>query len=671
MTLRSRLVRLLRGSPEGPVAAVALPAPERWDDQFGGAGQAAVWLGERIKQGRLYADLPAERVARLAAQFPDDVERTRTAADRLLRHEFSLLGSGPYVPIDPDRPVDPDGYQPIDWRLDPVSGRRFPAGFPHRSWSPEMRPGLADIKLPWELGRCQHWVPLGQAFRLTGDERYAREILRQHADFLEANPIGVGVQYVCTMDVAIRAFNWALAFALIRQSAALDRATLERAYRSLFDHGAFIERNLENTFEVTSNHFLSNVIGMYGVAVVFADLPAGPRWRAQCRAWLEEEMRVQVLDDGADYESSVPYHRLVTELFLSGAVLAEKEGAPLSAFYRDRLRQMCDFLFAVLRPDGLMPQIGDADDGRLHIFSEYGTWQPQDATHLAGPAAALFGGSKWLLDAGRDARWEAAWWGADPTEAPNGTPAEPVAKLFEQAGVAVVRTASAYLVVTNGRVGTNGFGNHKHNDLLSFEVHLAGSPLFVDPGSYVYTSDPDARNLFRSTGYHNTVEVDGVEQNDLKPEYLFRLFETSTVEHLAFLDGAEATEYRGRHSGYSRLNPAVVHERRLKLVKDPGALVITDTVSGAGIHRLKWHFHVAPGVDVATLGSGVFVLTASGRRFFFQAPPTLAAIAGDAWYSPSYGAREPCRAIDFTVEADMSAPSSYEFTLAPEGWRPN
>ena len=27
-------------------------------------------------------------------------------------------------------------------------------------------------------------------------------------------------------------------------------------------------------------------------------------------------MQVQVLADGADYESSVPYHRLVTELFL-------------------------------------------------------------------------------------------------------------------------------------------------------------------------------------------------------------------------------------------------------------------------------------------------------------------------------------------------------------------
>ena len=28
-----------------------------------------------------------------------------------------------------------------------------------------------DIKGPWEVGRCQHFVVLGQAYWLTGDER--------------------------------------------------------------------------------------------------------------------------------------------------------------------------------------------------------------------------------------------------------------------------------------------------------------------------------------------------------------------------------------------------------------------------------------------------------------------------------------------------------------------
>ena len=68
-----------------------------------------------------------------------------------------------------------------------------------------------------------------------------------------------------------------------------------------------------------------------------------------------------------------------------------------------------------------------------------------------------------------------------------------------RSGVAVARRGGHFLVITNGVVGTKGFGNHKHNELLSFEYHCDGVPVLVDPGSYVYTSDFVARNLFRGT----------------------------------------------------------------------------------------------------------------------------------------------------------------------------
>src|SRR6185295_19480097 len=122
------------------------------------------------------------------------------------------------------------------------------------------------------LGRCQQLVPLGQAYRLTSDSRYAREVFLQIEDFAEANPTGVGVQWLCTMDVAIRAANWTIALALVRSCADIDPARWVNAYRLLFDHGVFIENNLENTYEVTSNHFLSNIVGLNVVAAVFAEL---------------------------------------------------------------------------------------------------------------------------------------------------------------------------------------------------------------------------------------------------------------------------------------------------------------------------------------------------------------------------------------------------------------
>jgi hypothetical protein len=621
------------------------------------------WIDRRLASTRLYSTLHGERLAELRGTFPRAVDGTIAAAQRFLRHEFDLLGSGPFLPIDPDRPAR-DGYAPIDWYLDPVRNLRFPTGVPHKEWKLyEMRPRNADVKYPWELARCQHFVTLGQAFALTGDERCAQEIVRELDDFVEANPIGIGINFTCTMDVAIRALNWALGLELIHKSRTLDRACWKRAYAAVYDTGVFTRDNLENHYEVTSNHFLSNVVGLWFLGAVFADLPAGQEWLTFARDALEQEIKVQVLPDGADYESSVPYHRLVTELFLSSLRLGDFRNEPLSSDYRARVHDMTSFLVNVTRPDGLMPQSGDADDGRVHVMSGFEHVMPQDARHIFGPAGAMFDEPHWLAIGGELARWERAWWGLG-WQAPTSTAPELPTRLFADAGLAVMRASeSHYLLASNGIVGTKGFGNHKHNDLLSFEYHHGGVPLVVDPGSYVYTSDFDARNQFRSTASHNTVQVDGEEQNELKPEWIFRLFETSNAEHVAFNDTAQCAEYTGRHHGYERFDRPVTHERTLRLSKADGALTIVDRLTGRGEHDLRWHFHLAPGVEASEIGPGAVRLSARQRNWTLRAPDDFSLSIGDGGYSPSYGVKQPCRVIDFTVRARLDGTSTWTFSI--------
>ena len=482
---------------------------------------------------------------------------------------------------------------------------------------------------------------------------------------MEANPVGTGVNWTCTMDVAIRAANWALGLELVRSCPGLAVGFWSEAYEALFDHGVFIERNLENTFEVTSNHFLSNIVGLFYLAVVFGDLPRGRTWDRQCRTWLEQEMTVQVLPDGADYESSVPYHRLVAELFLGAARLADDTGRPLSQALNTRLRSMVDLLAAVLRPDGLMPQVGDADDGRLHVLSGYGVWQPQDAAHLFGPAACFFEHPDWMRLAGRWGGWEAAWWGFDPAlPLPDGPLVRDGVRQFAHAGLTVIRQRGDYLLVTNGVVGTAGFGNHKHNDLLGFEYHVAGVPVLVDPGSYVYTSDPDARNLFRSTRSHNTLSVDGHEQNEFRPDWLFRMFERARPEHLALVEGDAFVQYRGRHHGFAHLAEPVVHERAFTWTRASGALTIVDRLEGRGSHSVRWHFHFAPGVEVVPREGGRFELRLPGAVVTMTAPAVLRSSVTPAWYSPSYGVRRGCLALDLEVVERLDGCREYTFQIA-------
>ena len=623
------------------------------------------WVDNRIQSPRLYTSLSQATVATLRERNREAADDTIAQAERILRHEFDLLGSGPFVPVDPDRPA-PNDYTPIDWYLDPVRGLRFPRGVPHREWKLyEMRPENADVKYPWELARCQHWPVLGQAFALTGDERFSKEIAHELDDFVEANPIGVGINFTCTMDVAIRAINWAIGLELVHRSATLDRTFWLRAYSALYETGVFVRDNLENNYEVTSNHFLSNVVGLWFLGSVFADVPAGREWTEFARASLEQEMTVQVLPDGADYESSVPYHRLVTELFLGSLRLADFRREVLSPSYRARVHDMVGYLAAVTRPDGLMPQLGDADDGRLHVMGGYGRVTPQDPRHLFGPAGVMFGESSWRSLAGCEGSWETAWWGLEwPGEE---MPAPAASTLFRDAGVAVMRAGRDHcLFVTNGIVGTKGFGNHKHNDLLSFEYHHAGVPLVVDPGSYVYTSDFAARNHFRSTASHNTLQLNRREQNELNPEWIFRLFETSNAEHVGFVETPEAVEYTGRHHGYERFDSPVTHERTFRLSKRDGALTIVDRLVGRGDHDVRWHFHLAPGVAAERLDAQTVRLSVGAREWRLQLPAGFASTISGAYYSPSYGVKLPCRAVDVdaTVRLDGGA-HSWMFSVGP------
>lgn len=672
--------------PSEPVGEAA-QAPDKADD-FSRALNAAgldfpQWLARRRSSPRQYIELALPHLPALRAALPEAVEATVAAAEGFVQHRFDLLGSGPYVPVDPDRPTL-DGYRPIDWYLDPVRALRFPRGVPYKEWRLyEMRPANADVKYPWEQARSQHWVTLAQAWQLTRQARFAREIAFQLDDFMAANAIGIGINWTCTMDVAIRAANWCMALALVLDCPELDDAFWRRAFAALYHHGVFIFSNFENTYEVTSNHYLSNVVGLYVLAREFLDLEKGAEWDRWCREAVETEINVQIHDEGTDFESAVPYHRLVTELFMASARLARLGGAPLSAPYEAKLARMVEFSVAATRPDGRMAVIGDADDGRFHVFSYLGGWDRQDCRHLLGPAALMLDRPDLLTQAAPNAAWEAAWWGYDPatvitasrpslpgkagTEgASSGVPAADTVKLFPAIGIAVARRGGHYLAITNGVVGTKGFGNHKHNELLSFEYHCAGAAFLVDPGSYVYTGDFAARNVFRSTAYHNTLMIDGVEQNEFNPEWIFRLFEKADPEHLDFATQGDVVRYRGRHKGYTRLEQPVVHERELLFDLAKATLRITDTLEGKGTHDLRWHFHCAPGVEVVSQGAGRLALKANERlSVVLSFHPQLRATVADAWYSPSYGVKYPTQAVDLALNTALAGRAVWEFAITP------
>ena len=515
-------------------------------------------------------------------------ERVLAAADAAVAHRVDLLGSGPV-----DLPT------PIDWSRDFVAGRSWPAGYAPRIDYVDGKGG--DVKVPWELSRLQWLLPAGQAFLLTGDERYAEAARDTIVEWDDGNPYAWTVNWSVAMEPALRAITLSWLVGALGESRAWgDDGFRERLLRLLWLHGDYVARHLEWS-EVRGNHFTADAAGL-----VFAGLLLGERgWADEGWRLLVEELPRQVHPDGVDFEASSAYHRFVCELFLLPALYREQLGLDVPSPYRERLAAMARFSAATTGPDGLVPLWGDADNARA---------LPLDLSPV------------------NDHRYLQPLAGIDPP------PRGPAA--FPHGGVYVLARGGDHVVIDCGPVGLAGRGGHGHNDCLSFEATLDGTKVVTDSGTFVYTGSPEWRNRFRGTAAHNTPLVDGEEQNRI-PASLWLLENDAQPEPIL----VEELRFRGAHTGYLRLADPVRPVRTIALEPDLHALLVHDELDARAPHDVEIPFHLAEGIDAGAPEDGIVPLGRFTLRW--RSPQPWDCTVEPAWVSPSYGVKRATHRVVF------------------------
>lgn len=325
---------------------------------------------------------PAARITIAPAEFPADLTATlRCLGREYLEHRFDLLGSGWLSPVYgfeapgflgrcyPARgpaPAARDGtgleavinranvprareiwrlisradYTPIDWQLDFRSGYRWSARQPSLRL-PIPIDNCADVKVPWELGRLEHLPQLALCATLAAEgtsdfapaARYVGEISDQLADFIATNPPRFGVNWMCTMDVAIRAANIALTLALLTGAGLTLPPTMSAVVAdALHDHATHVAEHLEYSDTGRSNHYLADIGGLLWAGWALAGADAD-RFLVFAVAEILKEADHQFLPDGGNYEGSTNYHRLSGEIVVFAlALIASLDAAALKRF---------------------------------------------------------------------------------------------------------------------------------------------------------------------------------------------------------------------------------------------------------------------------------------------------------------------------------------------------
>ena len=550
---------------------------------------------------------------------------------------------------------------PLDWHLDPVSGRRAPLVHWSRIGFLDPRE-VGDSKVAWELSRHQWLVLLAQAHRLTGDERHAEAAFRALEAWLRLNPPGIGINWASSLEAAMRILSWSWTLVLLRETEALSPSRFEAVLQAVWLHASHVERHLSRYFS-PNTHLTGEALGLFYAGVLFPELKAAARWRDLGSRILGAEIQRQVYPDGVHFELSTCYQRYMAETAVHFLVLAEKNAIPVPGRVRERAVAMIDFLVAMRRPDGTVPQIGDADGGWLMPLARR---RPEDMRGVFAIAAALWGRPAHAWAAGGPAP-ETLWMlGKAGLEAAAAVSASPPpdgpTTVFPDGGYVVMRSGwdeeAHQLIFDSGPLGCPISAGHGHADLLAIQCAAFGESIVVDPGTGSYSDADGWRSYFRGTLSHSTVTLDGESQAHPVGPFVWDRRPSARLVDCHREGTIEIAE--GVHEAYGRPAESVRHRRRVLFV-DRRLWILVDDLEGARPHAVELRFQFAA-LPVQVEAESWVRARGHRRGLLLRAlatrPLALRVTEGgnrprEGWISTAYGQREPAPMAVYSADGAL------------------
>jgi uncharacterized heparinase superfamily protein len=571
--------------------------------------------------------------------IPGESSRVIALADQTLGLKINILGSG----------VTTLAF-PISWDVDFKAQVSWPLDF-FRDIDILNPYSNSDVKVPWELSRLQWLIPVGQAYMLTNDEKYADFALKILTDWILANPYGRGVNWAIAMEAAMRIFTWTWLFHVFKFSAAWKNSKFQISFlRSLFEHAVFVKCYFED-YGVGGNHCTADASALVFAGLFFGESKTTTTWEVFGWSMLSKEMPLQVFPDGVNFEGSIAYHRFVLELFFWSAKYRRVCNKIIPKEFRKCLFRMAEFSQSYTKPNGQAPLWGDTDDGRVFPF---GGQVSNDHSYLANLIH-----SEWKCLSScitsLEAQAEIFWTYGEIKEFKKSNK-KPISSKFRDAGFFIMQNDKDHVFIDCGPVGLNGRGGHGHNDCLSFEATLNSTPLITDSGTYVYTGSYKERNIFRGTASHNTPMVDGIEQNRfITNDELFSLRYDARPKVRSWQTNPETDIFIGSHFGYQRLDKPVVLTRKVVLEKAAHRLIVLDYFCGQAPHSIVIPLHFTPNCKVIQKSDCVWSITCQGNVFYLFCNDVVnwSATLRASWVSPSYGVKLESTAIEFSRNGSL------------------
>ena len=528
--------------------------------------------------------------------------------------------------------------------------------FVHKGYQPSYNYGkdinweywpVKDNELRWQLHRHKWFTPMGKAYRISGDEKYAKEWVHQYMDWVQKNPLvnmkqeefelvsagevkedADNVYFAWRqLEVSNRLQDQTCQFLLFCSASAFTPEFLTEFIVNYHRHGAHLLKN----YSAEGNHLLFEAQRMVYAGVFFPELKDAAIWRESGINILNREIKKQVYNDGGQYELDPHYHLAAINIFCKALRMADCNGFrnEFPSEYLDTVKNMIAFYANICFPDYTNPCFSDAKLGDYQAeLANYRDW------------LALFPDCDWI-------RYYA-------TEGREGAPFPYLSHGALTSGFFTFRNGwkkdATVMVVKAGPKGEW----HCQPDNGTFELWFNGRNLFPDTGAYVYAGSAEVmklRNWFRQTRVHNTLTLDGRN-----------LETTQSVTGLWQPEGKEqilVTE----NSGYKGLK-----HRRTVFFVDQAYFVIVDEATGnaRGTVNLNYHFREGE-VNVDAEKNMVTTAYEGSSNVKLQCFPEKSASlrAEEGWRSTAYRQRVARTSVAFDTNKDDAEAVRYITVIYP------
>lgn len=523
------------------------------------------------------------------------------------------------------------GYQPSFFYGDDINWEYWP---------------VKDNELRWQLHRTKWWQPMGKAYYISKDEKYAKEWIHQYLDWIKKNPLTAvkkldynnissgeidsdeNVRFAWRpLEVSHRLQDQTIQFLLFMDS---PNFTPEFLSQFLVNYHRHAEHILNN-YSDKGNHLLFEAQRELYAGALFPEFADAPKWRKSGIDILNREIELQVFEDGMQYELDPHYHLAAINIFAKAIRIADANGFrnELSTAYLSTVENMIMWVVNSYFPNYTNPMFSDAKlDTKKQMLSNYREW-----TKIYPNNEAI----KYMA-----------------TERKEGTPPANLSIAYKPSGFYVFRSnwdEDATQMVL--KAGPPAFW-HCQPDNGTFELFVNGRNFFFDSGSYVYGGDAEVlkdRNWFRQTMVHKTLTLDNanLETTDSKCLYWNS---TSQLDILVV-----------QNPSYKDLT----HRRSVFFV-DQKFFVIVDEAFGTAKGNVAIHYQMCEGkVDLNHKNKTAITDFKDNNNMLVQcfSPNQMKMVTEEGWVSYAYRQKAERAAYSYSVNKKDNKPVRFITILLP------